>query len=129
MSKLISQKYPTQYANQGVLFPNVGEIKFNEDGSLDVADSDVADLIEATKESFDFKIVVAQENEVVPTEGGSGDLDIDPLELEKWKELLKIAPRQELLEMAKAAKISKYQTLSDDILREKLLLEMAKETK
>lgn len=115
MSKLISQKYRNAYAQQRVIMPVIGEVEFNEDGSLDVEDDKVEALVESTKESFDFQI-----------EGDKSKKDKkeDTAEVAEWREHLAKATSEELLAMAKEADLGKPEkvaAMTDEKLRAELL--------
>ena len=121
MSKLISQKHRHAYAKQSVIMPVIGEVQFNEDGSLDVADEKVEDFIAATKESFDF-----QPEGKSKKKGGKkdGEDDEETDEVKEWRAQLAKATTKDLLAMAKEADLGtpeKVAAMTDEKLREELL--------
>lgn len=102
--------------------PVVGEVEFNEDGSIDVSDEQAEDLIAATKESFDF-----QTESKSKKKGGKKDGEEDPeetAEVKEWREHLDKATSEELLAMAKEADLGKPEkiaAMTDEKLRSELL--------
>lgn len=94
MSKLISKKYAAQHAGQKIIMPGVGEVEFDAQGVLEVEDSKVEALIADTKESFDFEV-----------EGKKKVEDDEDVENAEWKQKLDEATSEELLELAKEAKL------------------------
>jgi hypothetical protein len=61
--KLVSKIYVKgEYAGSTCIFPTINEATFNQDGTLDVPEDKVEELIKWTKDSFDF-IVQGQESQ------------------------------------------------------------------
>jgi hypothetical protein len=118
MIKLKSLAYSRgEYAGRTIQLPVVGEVAFEKDGTLEVKDEKTAfDLIEATKESFDFE-QVGKPKELTPEEQ----------DVREYKELLDLATEQDILtfvselgEEHKAFK-EKAAAMSNDKLKKELL--------
>lgn len=50
--KLISAKYGKKYANQELILPEIGQVKFNEQGQIEVDDEKGDAVIDQTKDSL-----------------------------------------------------------------------------
>lgn len=131
MAQLISQKYkPEIYAGQSLIFPIIGKATFSKEGILEVPDTQVASLIEATKTSFDFIEKDTEKATVKSSKKGSKkqkEEEVDTTESELREQLATLGTK-DLLEMAKEA-LSDPSTaagMTDAKLRDVLLKELLK---
>lgn len=127
MGKLISKKHGAAYAKQSIILPEVGEVMFDENGAVEVADDKLEAVIAATVDSFDFRKDGESES-VSDDEDAKGKKDDKPefteAEIAEWTQMIKGADTKTLLEMAselKLGKPAKIAAYTDDKLRAELL--------
>lgn len=134
--KLISGKHEKKYANQQVVLPVVGKVKFDEEGCLSIDDADVADaLISATEESFDFYVEKELEEQVElkqenveskkPAKNSKGKSKSS--EINEIKKQLKQMSKEDLYELAKEAKLGspeKIASMTDGLIINNLAKKM-----
>lgn len=131
MAKLISQKQGKRYAGQTIVFPLVGELKFSEDGTLEVPDDNAEALIEHTVDSFDFikEGVEKDAKEGAENEGGPEGADADAVK--EWTDLINKASSEELLKMASELQLGKPEKIAaftDEKLRKEILKKVTSKT-
>lgn len=91
MSILTSRIYVKgEYKNQTIILPFVGEVTFDKNGDLEVEEVHVQAIVDATKDSFNFKKVGAPDPE-------SGSDDALSEELDEFKAQLDLLSEVELL--------------------------------
>lgn len=100
--KLTSQNYiKREYANQTVMFPIIGTVRFDNEGNLDVDDDKVDQFITATNDPFAFAPLDKKDNKKITAELAL----VEPEDME-LRTLLDASGIKELAEMAMEVKIN-----------------------
>lgn len=121
---LVSKKYnKKEYAKQGIVLPVVGQVTFNDDGTVTVPEDQAEELIAYTESSFNFVIKGDEKGEKELQ-----DLKAAEEEDEEMKAQLAGMELKELLELVKETDIplDRAAGYTDAKLRAELLKRLSK---
>jgi len=124
--KLISNKYPTEYAEQTVTFPLIGQATFDKNGLLEVDDEQVTEFLELTRPSFDFRKYIKPGDKVIKLTKEEKEALKQEEENKAVKEQLESLNFEQLVTLAKEAGIDliKMEGATDGKLRKVLFEKM-----